>query len=237
MQTVGVSLWRQIATELEDEIRDRRLMSGARLPTEMQLARRFGVNRHTVRRAVGALEEAGLVRAERGRGTFVQTDLVDYRLGRQTRFSENILRAQRQPSGDLLRAEGLPARGNIAKELQVRSGTPLYLIETLGRADGTPLSLGVTYFPARRFPGMPDRYREKGTTTATLASYGIGDYRRKLTRVTARPADAFEQKHLRLHRNQPVLVAEKVDCDDAGKPISYGIARFAAERIQFVIEP
>ncbi len=131
MQTDGVSLWRQIATELEDEIRDRRLLSGARLPTEMQLAQRFGVNRHTVRRAVGALEEAGLVRAERGRGTFVQTDPVDYRLDRQTRFSENILRALRQPSGDLLRAEDMPARGTIAKELRVRSGTPLYVIETL----------------------------------------------------------------------------------------------------------
>ena len=77
MQPAGVSLWQQIATELENEIRQRRLLSGARLPTEMALAQRFGVNRHTVRRAVGALEEAGLVRAERGRGTFVRTDLLD----------------------------------------------------------------------------------------------------------------------------------------------------------------
>ena len=104
MRATGMALWRQIATELEDEIRERRLLSGTRLPTEMELAQRFGVNRHTVRRAVASLEDAGLVRAERGRGTFVQTDVLDYRLDRQTRFSENILRADRQPSGDVLRA-------------------------------------------------------------------------------------------------------------------------------------
>ncbi len=233
----GISLWRQIATDLEDEIRQQRLLSGARLPTETDLAQRFGVNRHTVRRAVGALEEAGLVRAERGRGTFVQADVLDYRLGRQTRFTENILHAHRQPSGDLLRAEQIPARGGVAKHLRARSGTRVYVIETLRGADGTPIGLGTNYFPARRFPGMPERFRGTGSITTALASYGLDDYERKVTCVTARPADAFEQKHLRLARHQPVLVAEAVDCDSDGKPISYGIGRFAADRIQFVIEP
>ncbi len=237
MQVAGVTLWRRIAAELEGEIRARRLVPGTQLPTEMALSRRFGVNRHTVRRAVGALEEAGLVRAERGRGTFVRTDLLDYRLGRQTRFSENIARAHREPSGDLLRAEQTPARGKVAKELAVRGGTPLYVIETLRGADDTPLGLGTTYFPARRFPDLPERFRAKKSITAALESYGITDYQRRQTRVTARPAEAFEQKHLRLARSQPVLVAEAVDCDHEGTPISYGIARFAADRIQFVIEP
>ncbi len=237
MRVAGMALWRQIATELEDEIRDRRLLSGAKLPTEMELAQRFGVNRHTVRRAVGALEDAGLVRAERGRGTFVQTDMLDYRLDGKTRFSENILRANRQPSGDVLRAEKVPARGTAAKELGVRAGTPVYVIETLRGADETPIGVGKTYFPARLFPAMPERFREHDSITRVLESYGMEDYRRKLTRVTARPADAFEQKHLRLSRHQPVLVAEAVDSDPDGKPISYGIARFAADRIQFVIEP
>ena len=237
MRASGMALWRQIATELEDEIRERRLLSGTRLPTEMELAQRFGVNRHTVRRAVASLEDAGLVRAERGRGTFVQTDVLDYRLDRQTRFSENILRADRQPSGDVLRAEKMPARAAAAKQLAVRSGTPLYLIETIRGADETPISLGKTYFPARRFPAMPERFKELGSITSALESYGVGDYHRTLTRVTARPADTFEQKHLRLSRHQPVLVTESVDSDHDDKPISFGIARFAADRIQLVIEP
>ncbi len=236
MPNDGVSLWRQITGTLETEIREQRLLPGVRLPTEVALARRFGVNRHTVRRALGALEDTGLVRAERGRGTFVQSGMLDYRLAKRTRFSENIAQAQRQPSGEMIRAGREAARGRIARALGVRSGTPLYVIETLGRADGVPVSIGTNYFPARRFPDMPDRYRESGTITAALRTFDCRDYVRAVTRITARPADVFEAKHLQLGRNQPVLVTESVDTDTNGKAIAFGVSRFAADRVQLVID-
>ena len=69
-------LWRQIAQQIEKEIRDRTLHPGDKLPTEWELTERFGVNRHTIRRALSALAEAGVVRAEQGRGTFVQEGLI-----------------------------------------------------------------------------------------------------------------------------------------------------------------
>ena len=67
----GVAIWRQIADEIRGEIRAGRLQSGARMPAEMELADRFGVNRHTVRSAIAALTQEGVLRAEQGRGTFV----------------------------------------------------------------------------------------------------------------------------------------------------------------------
>ncbi|MGK3945910.1 GntR family transcriptional regulator, partial [Streptomyces caeruleatus] len=62
----GLSAWRQIADALEAEIVAGSLAPGSQLPTEAELAARFGVNRHTVRRALGALGEQGLVRASQG---------------------------------------------------------------------------------------------------------------------------------------------------------------------------
>ncbi|QBC42426.1 hypothetical protein C1H71_01845 [Iodobacter fluviatilis] len=61
-----------------------------RLPNETDLATRFAVNRHTIRRALQAIEAQGLVRIEQGRGTFVQEELIDYQLGRRTRFSHSL---------------------------------------------------------------------------------------------------------------------------------------------------
>ena len=52
----GIALWRQIATRLEDEIRTGKIRPGERLDTEYALAARFDVNRHTVRKAVEALQ-------------------------------------------------------------------------------------------------------------------------------------------------------------------------------------
>ncbi|MFJ8074403.1 winged helix-turn-helix domain-containing protein [Streptomyces sp. NPDC096176] len=59
---------RRIAVALGRDIRDGRIEPGSRLPAERTLARRFGVNRQTVRVALQLLREEGLVTTEkRGR--------------------------------------------------------------------------------------------------------------------------------------------------------------------------
>src|SRR3546814_19780295 len=83
----GVALWRQIAETLEKDIREQVYEPGQRLPTEAELAERFSVNRHTVRRGIAFLEQEGVLRVEQGRGTFVQERMVDYRPGQRTRFT------------------------------------------------------------------------------------------------------------------------------------------------------
>ena len=232
----GVTIWRQIAEELEDEIASRTYAPGGRLPTEMELSARFGVNRHTVRRAIATLEDRGLVRVERGRGTFVQTDTIDYVVGRRTRFSENLRRQQRTPSGTLLRAAEVSAAKAVARGLGIRTGSRVVLLETLGRADGHPISIGAHYFPARRFPGLIRAYEDEGSVSAALEAFGVADYARKLTRITSRRPDPFEMLHLQLSGSQPVLVAESLNTDLAGAPIEVGISRFAADRVQLVVE-
>ena len=52
------TLWQGIHDTLAGEIGGGRYAPGAKLPTEAELAQRFGVNRHTVRRALAALAEA-----------------------------------------------------------------------------------------------------------------------------------------------------------------------------------
>ena len=68
----GVALWRQVADGIERGIADGRFAAGERLPGETEIAETYRVNRHTVRRALAALAERGLVRAERGSGTYVE---------------------------------------------------------------------------------------------------------------------------------------------------------------------
>src|SRR3546814_13824868 len=110
----GVALWRQIAETLEKDIREQVYEPGQRLPTEAELAERFSVNRHPVRRGIAFLEQEGVLRVEQGRGTFVQARLVDYRHGKRTRSTENTQKQSRLPSGELVHAMELPADAQAA---------------------------------------------------------------------------------------------------------------------------
>jgi GntR family phosphonate transport system transcriptional regulator len=230
----GVSLWRQIEQALEREIAG--YPADQPFPTEAQLSRRFGVNRHTVRRAVAGLVQRGLLRVEQGRGTFVADHAIDYVVGTRTRFSENLLRQGVQPGRAFTRIEEVPASPEIAASLQLEPGAPVLELESVGTADGRPVSFSLTRLALERLPGIRDALGRKASITAALAESGIADYRRRSTRVIARPATEDERQVLRLLPHRPVLVTESIDVDARGRPILFGTARFAADRVQLVLE-
>ena len=109
----AIPLWYQIAEILGREISNDVHRAGRQFPTESLLTGRFGVNRHTVRHAVSSLADQGLVRVEKGRGTFVEDHVIDYRIGKRTRFSANLLLGDVEPGHRLIRATELPATNNL----------------------------------------------------------------------------------------------------------------------------
>jgi GntR family phosphonate transport system transcriptional regulator len=242
MNTKGISLWRQIGETLINEIRDGTLKSGEQLPADVAIAERFGVNRHTVRQATAYLESEGLLRIERGRGTFVANDVLEYRLGSTTRFTENLLRQRRAPARKVLGVEELPAPATVAEALKVKIGAPIVLLTLLGEADGAPLSLGRNYFPAARLKGIVEEFRrregtkERFSITALLAAVGVSNYRRKRTQVGARLPEIEEARLLGMARTQPVIETESVDVGESGTPVTYARTCFRADRLRFVIE-
>lgn len=231
-----VALWRQIACSLEAEINAGSRPPGSRLPTEAELSQSFGVNRHTVRRALEELSRQGLVRVEQGRGSFVAEDVLDYAVSARTRFSETIRRHNREPSGRTLDLRETIAEAPVAAALGLRSGARVVRLERLGMADGRPVTLGLHHFPAARLPGLLARLREGGTISAALAAVGVSDYRRKVTRVTARLPLPHEAELLETPRNRPLLVTESVNVDREGRVVEFGIARYPTPRVQIVVE-
>jgi GntR family phosphonate transport system transcriptional regulator len=232
----GVSLWRQIVQTIEREIAGGEHRPGARLPTEAELSARFAVNRHTVRRAMEELEGKGLVRIEQGRGSFVAEDVLDYRLGPRTRFSENIRRQSREPAGRVLRVAEIVAEASLADLLGIRRGRPVILVERVSLADGRPVVVGTHHFPAARFGQMPELLAENPSITAALTACGVPDYRRKVTRVTARLPTPEEAEILQQSRNRPILVSEAVNVDPTGEVVDVTFSRYAAGRVQLVVE-
>jgi len=233
----GVSLWRQIARAIEDEIANGALAPGARLPTEAQLAVRFAVNRHTVRRALEELSRGGLVRIEQGRGSFVAEDVLDYAVSSRTRFSEWIRKHNKEPSGRVLALREIAADTTIAAGLSLRAGAKVVMVERLGFADGRPVGLSNHHFPAARFPGLFASLTQGLGISEALATCGLSDYRRLTTKVSARLPSEYEAGLLRMPRNRPLLITENINVDDSGAVVEFGIGRYPTPRVQIVFEP
>ena len=230
-------IWRRIAQEVSAGIGPRGMTPGTRLPTEAALATRFGVNRHTVRRAMEHLVRSGLVRVEQGRGAFVADDVLDYQVSSRVRFSEWIRRQNREPGGQVLFVREQAAKEVVAQGLGIARGDRVVVLERLGLADGVPVSLGSHHFPPARLPGIEAALRSTASITAALAQAGVADYVRQSTRVSARLPNSVEASLLQVGRTRPLLVCDNVNVDGAGTVVEFGIARYPSTRVQVVFEP
>lgn len=240
MERDGINLWRQIGETLANEIGTGALAPGDKLPASTDLASRFGVNQHTVLRAISHLQAEGLVRVERGRGTFI-ADVVPYRMGRRTRFEENLKELNRAPSRQLLSLVEMPTPAAIAEGLGLKPNDPVTLASVLAIADDVPISLNQNYFANALLPGIADAYRVAAAqpvpdlaTRTILAGLGIADFQRKTIRVRGRQAKAEEARHLRMSPQDSVFEVEVINVDAEGRRIVIGQTSFPLNRVEFV---
>lgn len=229
------ALWTTIRDTLADEIARGHYAPGDRLPTEAQLGARFAVNRHTVRRALAALAEAGTVHARRGAGVFVRHRPTPYPLGRRVRFHQNLLAAGRVPEKKVLRSDTRIADAEEATALALPEGAEVHVYEGLSLADGAPIALFRSVFPAARFPDMQAALERSGSVTRAFAAHGLHDYTRARTEVTAKAASPTLAAQLHLPPGAPVLRTVGVNVDTAGVPVEYGRTWFAGDRVSLTL--
>jgi len=231
------ALWTSIAEALTAEIGAGHYRPGDKLPSEAEFSARFGVNRHTVRRALAALAEAGLVHARRGAGVFIAGRPVDYPLGRRTRMHQNLAASGRSAARELLLLETRQAGRREAEALQLPEGAQVHVYEGISLADNVPLAVFRSVFPAARFPGLLAALRETQSVTRALVAEGLADYTRAETRLTAKRATATQALHLRIREDEPILRSVAINVDAAGRPVEYGHTWFAGDRVTLTVAP
>lgn len=229
-------VWKTIYETLRGDIVGGAFKAGDKLPTEKDYAERFAVNRHTVRRALAELSQAGIIAVRRGSGAYVAEGVIDYKIGKRTRFSQNVADLGRTPNNRLVKAETGAAPDRVAARLGLRVGRDVVMIEMIGEADDTPICVSEQYFPADRFPGFDAAVAETRSVTAAMTRYGVVDYTRAWTRISAIAPSRTIAKKLQQPDNAPVLRAEALNLDMAGQAIEYAITYFAGQRSALMVD-
>lgn len=231
------SKWVLVRNAIDADITAGILKPGERLPTEPQLSARYDAGRHSIRRAIATLAIEGKVRTHQGSGTYVESrELIEYVIGKRTRFHQNLIRQGLAPGGKMLDRSVWRATPKVAEALKIAVGDEVFRLERLTTADDIPIAYGTAYKPVALFPDYFNRRRQFSSVTETYNSYGIGDYVRSDTAVYTRQARASEAQALAQHPQMPVMVVTAIDSTLDGTPISYSQVAWAGARVRFTFD-
>ncbi|MEZ5652117.1 MAG: phosphonate metabolism transcriptional regulator PhnF [Burkholderiaceae bacterium] len=228
-------VWLRIADVLADELAAGDPPAGERLPSEQALAERFGVNRHTLRRATRHLADLGYVQIRAGAGLYARRLVLDYALRRRTRLSQNLAENGEVARRELLDAPIEPA-GAWAAALGLVPRAEVQVLRTRSLVRGKPIALSRGVFPLPRFAGIADRFVTLRSIADALQTYGVHDYHRRRSVVSCRLPSADEVDWLLRPATLPVMVVEFVNVDGDGRVVEAGATVFAADAVQLTVD-
>lgn len=232
----GEALYAQIARQIEQEIGNL-YAPGDGLPSEMDLALRFGVNRHTLRRAIDELIDAGMLERRHGRGVFVTDAPLDYQVAAGSRFTETLSAQGFTTDSRVVRNQIIPANERVAQRLNLNVTDAVLWLETLRIVDARPFCVISHFIPADVFPEVGARYHGGSLHRFLAETYGCV-LRRTESLVTAVMPQGDDASLLSMPQNRPVLRVKSINVDERnGTPVEYAITRFRADRIQLRINP
>lgn len=137
-------LWKQVSAELLNEVLDGGFDSG--FPGELELAKRYGVSRGTIRAALRPLREAGHVTAHPGRKPAIVA-------GKSTAYGPiySLLASIRESGmhhSSIVLAQHLLRDPSVAQIMSLDSGTEFFHLSRIRLANGEPLGLDHVWLPA-----------------------------------------------------------------------------------------
>ncbi|MGW8302284.1 MAG: GntR family transcriptional regulator, partial [Desulfobacterales bacterium] len=156
-ETNPIPKYLQISAWLREVIETGRYKKGEKLPSEVELSKMCGVNRNTLRQAISELTAIGLLRKEKGTGTFVDAPAplqLRHRLERITSFTDLMRESGIVQKTKILKKGSETARDDVAKALFLGSNNRVIVVHRVRAGDGTPLIYEESYLPYDKFKGI-----------------------------------------------------------------------------------
>jgi GntR family transcriptional regulator len=217
---------------LADEIAGGVRPPGDRLPPERVMADEFGVGRATVRRALSALADAGLIESHAGRGTFVAGGYLGEPPNVLMSFTELGRARGLTPSARVLEKSVREATIDEAEEFGVAPGVPIFRLGRLRLLDGHPIATDCNKVPLSIAPDVVDFDFSTDSLYGALAAHGCGPVRADYT-VEAMIADGFVADLLEAPPGSAVLVTETRGYDDRRRLVEVGRTTYRGDRYRF----
>jgi GntR family transcriptional regulator len=208
--------------------------NGEFLPKEVELAKRLGISRNTIRQATNKLEYEGLLTRKKGVGTKVSQKTVTTNLDSWHSFTQEMSEKGIEFVNFLIEIQRRKVDAKIATFMQIPVGTELLCLTRLRGFEDGPFVYFESYFhPRIGLTGNEDFSRP-------LYDIVEQDYHvvPELSRenISAKSASVLTAKRLKIRSGDPVLVRERFVFDPGSRPIEYNIGYYIAEKFTYSID-
>jgi DNA-binding GntR family transcriptional regulator len=228
--------WLRVEEDLADQVERGVIPPGARLPGEREIGERFGVSRMTVRQALARLEQRGLIVRRHGVGTFAAERRFHQSATFLRGFFDELVGQGAVPHSRLLSVEEVTAPPALVAALELEPGETVYTVTRVRSANGVPIVIERSQFPARVVPRLPDEDLEHGSIYRLMdRKYGARPVR-AVQSFEAVAADAREARILGIAAGSPVMLVERTAWDARGRAVEQAHDVHRADRSRFVTE-
>lgn len=234
-----VPMYQQLQELIRGDILSGLWQPGQAIPSEQTLVQQFGIARMTVRQAVDGLIREGLLRRERGRGTFVAHKPVERELSRMRGFSEDMRARGMVPSARLIARQVVPAPPEVSTHLHLGLREAVIYIRRLRLADALPMALETSYLDYTLFRPV----LEADLESSSLYEYLQAALPLRLSHASQELAAALpsaeDAQLLEQSRRAPTLmITQTTYVQVAGEevPAIFGRTIYRADRYRFRLE-
>jgi len=205
------------------------------VPSERELAARFGVARETVRQALHDLLVRGRIE-RRGRGTVVARPKLTQPLSLKS-YTEGAVKMGRVPGRILVTWQDIPATGDLAAGLNIGVGDPVIHLERILLADRQRIGLESTYLRADRFGFLAascggETFDPTTSLYAALRARGV-EFGSAVERIETVVPSPREADLLESTTAMPMLLLNRRSLDVDGTPIETVRALYRGDRVAF----
>jgi len=214
----GVALYVKVRETIRDQIQSGILEPGHKLPSEDELAAKFGVSRMTVRQGISDLTEEGMLYRRQGIGTFVTQFHVKRDHDRLTDFLETPILEGFDAKIKRLSREVVPAKLMIAKELALQENEPVVRIQSIRLTNDVPVTLYDEYIPYKLRPELLMEDLKSHAAWYILEESGLV-IKRAVQVIEARGAEERIAQLLDIEEESPILFKNRVIYAEDGTPV------------------
>jgi GntR family transcriptional regulator len=210
------------------------LPAGAALPSERELAERYGLARMTVRGEIERLTAEGSVYRLHGRGTFVAEPRIA-QAGALTSFTEDMHARGQVPGSTVVSSELVEADGFLAGTLEVKAGDTCFRLDRVRTADSRPMAIEEAYLPRAQFEGIEEvEFADASLFDVLETRFGVtlGEGQQRVVAVSIGKAEA---PLLGVAEGAPGLRFHTVARNSDGVPVYYAISLYRGDRYEIAL--